>query len=108
MLSIGDEVIIQRDEQAYPARGTWCWFRGRRGVIVSINQSRVIERSEVDKNAPPTRGRPRKTPVAAYHSTVEYGVCFTTVKRHPETGKIMGAADAWFQTHEVRPTGGFI
>jgi hypothetical protein len=29
----GTKVVIERDETARPARGTWRWFRGKKGVV---------------------------------------------------------------------------
>lgn len=36
-LTRGTKVRIERDENRYPARGTWPQFRGRTGTIVDIN-----------------------------------------------------------------------
>jgi len=38
-LSVGTRVIVGRDEERYPARGSWTRYRGRRGVIVSLNRN---------------------------------------------------------------------
>jgi hypothetical protein len=35
----GHRVIIERDETRWPSGGTWPQYRGRRGVVVSINRA---------------------------------------------------------------------
>lgn len=34
-MKIGTRVRVERDEQLHPARGTWRWFRGRTGTVVT-------------------------------------------------------------------------
>lgn len=31
----GTKVIVQRDETKYPPKGTWPWYRGKKGVVVT-------------------------------------------------------------------------
>ncbi|AMO44019.1 hypothetical protein BJD46_gp51 [Mycobacterium phage Bactobuster] len=31
----GTKVTVERDEKKYPARGTWKWFRGKKGTVVT-------------------------------------------------------------------------
>ncbi|AOT24970.1 hypothetical protein PBI_KALPINE_50 [Mycobacterium phage Kalpine] len=33
----GTKVVIERDETKYPARGTWNWYRGKKGVVTSVS-----------------------------------------------------------------------
>jgi len=34
---VGDRVVIERDENLYPSKGTWPRFRGKTGTIVEVN-----------------------------------------------------------------------
>ncbi|ARQ94597.1 hypothetical protein SEA_JOURNEY13_46 [Mycobacterium phage Journey13] len=36
----GTKVIVQRDETKYPARGAWCRFRGKKGVVTCVVRGR--------------------------------------------------------------------
>ncbi|QFG11564.1 hypothetical protein PBI_BOGOSYJAY_51 [Mycobacterium phage BogosyJay] len=32
-MKIGTKVTVERDEKKYPVRGTWRWYRGKKGVV---------------------------------------------------------------------------
>ncbi|AHG23834.1 hypothetical protein CH25_gp52 [Mycobacterium phage EagleEye] len=40
-MKVGDKVTVERDEEKYPDRGTWSWFRGKKGVITGIAGSEI-------------------------------------------------------------------
>jgi hypothetical protein len=35
--SVGDRVVVKRDETLYPPKGTWARFRGKTGTVETIN-----------------------------------------------------------------------
>lgn len=81
-MKIGDRVVIARDEQTYPSKGTWPRFRGKVGTVVEINHD---------------RRRPDRT---------EYAVCWGRVR--PSAHRFGGYdwdayAVAWFKSQEMRP-----
>jgi hypothetical protein len=40
VLSVTTPVVIERDEEKYPSKGTWPQFRGKRGHVVEVNEDR--------------------------------------------------------------------
>jgi hypothetical protein len=76
---VGDRIRIERDETAYPSRGTWPGWRGRTGTVAVIN-------------------RDRQRPLAT-----EYGVVFGATRQRADRD---GAVDysespAWFLGYEL-------
>lgn len=87
-MRVGDHVLIQRDEVLYPAKGTWPQFKGRTGVIASVNRGRTM--SVVGR--PPGMSKREPAFLREVKIATEYGVSFT--KGHH--------IDAWFQTYELK------
>jgi hypothetical protein len=40
-MKIGTEVTVQRDEKKYPPRGTWLWYRGKKGVVTGTSLGEI-------------------------------------------------------------------
>jgi hypothetical protein len=41
-VKVGSHVLIERDEELYPSKGSWPQFRGRRGTVVSVNADHAL------------------------------------------------------------------
>jgi hypothetical protein len=84
-ITVGTRVVIERDENLFPCRGTWRELRGRLGTVVEINPDR-----------------------RAGHLT-EYGVIFGKVwPRTDRPGVLRWSGDdvvTWFRGHEIRGVG---
>ena len=76
-ITAGTPVRDERDEQRYPAKGTWAQFRGRTGTVVGINLD---------------RDRPHLT---------EYAVCFGKVWRGATRLDWEAKQVAWFKRYEI-------
>ena len=40
-MKIGTKVIVQRDEAKYPPRGSWKFYRGKRGVVTGTAHGEI-------------------------------------------------------------------
>lgn len=68
----GDRVLVERDEERWPPKGTWKNYRGREGTVITTNR--------IDK---------------------EYGVTFGAVRERSD-GSLAGADTlTWFLDHEL-------
>jgi hypothetical protein len=80
--AVGDQVRTERDETLYPSTGTWPYFRGKTGTVVTVN---------VDSKRP--------------HLT-EYGVAFGKVWTRADQPGVLSFSDhclTWFKGHELQP-----
>jgi hypothetical protein len=78
--AVGDRVKIERDEQLYPSKGTWPYYRGKTGTVVEHNLGEI--------GASFGKVTPTKDPVKAKRA----------LRWEPEDVH-------WFQPHEVTATG---
>lgn len=68
----GDRVLVERDEERWPSRGSWRQFRGREGTVLTVNRT-----------------------------DHEYAVSFVKVRERPD-GSLAGPDSAtWFLAHEL-------
>jgi hypothetical protein len=82
-LPLGTVVVIERDEDLWPSKGTWRRFVGRRGTIIS----NTPERLDLGPENPLEQRRPK------FH--LEYGIAWLR-KPGPKD-----SIDHWFLPHEV-------
>lgn len=40
-MKIGTRVIVERDEKKYPPRGSWKFYRGKKGVVTGTSQGEI-------------------------------------------------------------------
>lgn len=40
-MRIGTKVVVQRDEAKYPPRGSWKFYRGKRGVVTGTSLGEI-------------------------------------------------------------------
>jgi hypothetical protein len=79
-LEPGTRVRIERDEKAYPSRGTWPRYRHKPGVVVIVNRQAGEYGVEVGAVHPAYRSTDDGPQLTYDHAQV-----------------------AWFRPHEVRP-----
>ncbi|BBY47645.1 hypothetical protein MARA_11130 [Mycolicibacterium arabiense] len=75
---VGDCVVIRRDENKYPSKGTWPAFRGRRATVVEVNPD----------------DRPH---------LIEYRVSFGPTRRRPDGSLHGDDVVTWFKVYELIP-----